>query len=322
MFERLAVMESHIQMYGVDRTFLNLCNYDNVLGNALGIHLPSAEAFDAVGNPSSPESIACLEGISEYWVKLKNFVKKLWEKFKNWVARMVTMVQNWFNSSSDTYARVRKMLEAAKAKGGKISAQEKGKKEVADPAYLKELDALINNASKLAAGIRVSGVAVEETSDSQVKQADKGFTEAKTKLKNAKAKLASRTVQLNKLNVATCDGLMATWMNTLKIVTNIKNAIDMIDGDGAKGVKDLLQDLDDATKNNNAKVKKVKNFSKFLNIVRTFLTYVLTYAQYEINTIRKVVVAFCQAVVGSELGEKTDELREKARDAASARAKK
>jgi hypothetical protein len=315
MFERLAVMESHIQMYGVDRTFLNLCNYDNVLGDALGIHLPSAEAFDAVGNPQSPESIACLEGIGEYWTKLKNFVKKLWEKFKNWVARMVTMVQNWFSGSNDTYARVRKMLEVAKAKGGKISNQEKGKKEVADPAYLKELDTLINAASVLAAKFQIEGIVVKETADGEVKQADKNVTELKTKLKNAKAKLAGRSIQLNKITVPTCDGLMATWMNTLKVVTNIKNAINKIDGDGAKAVKDLLQDLDDSTKNNNVKVKKVKNFSKLLGLGRSFLSYVLTYAQYEINTIRKVVVAFCQAVVGSELGDKVEEQREMDRKA-------
>ena len=83
-FGELCHMQSHIATYGVDRTFLALCNRDNILGRAFGIQMPACESFDTVGSPYSPLSIACVEAMGDsMWEKFKEWVKKIWYRIKN-----------------------------------------------------------------------------------------------------------------------------------------------------------------------------------------------------------------------------------------------
>lgn len=99
-FGELCHMQSHIETYGVDRTFLALCNRDNILGRAFGIQMPACESFDTVGSPYSPLSIACVEAMGDsMWEKFKEWVKKIWQRIKNFFTR----IADWFREMMGNY---------------------------------------------------------------------------------------------------------------------------------------------------------------------------------------------------------------------------
>ena len=60
-FDELLAMQRHVAKFGVDRTFLSLFNKGGRLSRALGVNIPACESIDAVGYPTSPLSMACLE---------------------------------------------------------------------------------------------------------------------------------------------------------------------------------------------------------------------------------------------------------------------
>ena len=99
-FGELCNMQAHIETYGVDRTFLALCNRDNILGRAFGIQMPACESFDTVGSPYSPLSIACVEAMGDsMWEKFKEWVKKIWYRIKNFFIR----IADWFREMMGNY---------------------------------------------------------------------------------------------------------------------------------------------------------------------------------------------------------------------------
>lgn len=99
-FGELCHMQSHIETYGIDRTFLALCNRDNILGRAFGIQMPACESFDTVGSPYSPLSIACVEAMGDsMWQKFKEWVKKIWYRIKNFFIR----IADWFREMMGNY---------------------------------------------------------------------------------------------------------------------------------------------------------------------------------------------------------------------------
>jgi len=89
-------MVAHIQKYGVDRSFLSLCNHDNILNQSFDLQLPSCEAFDVVGNPSSPISIAALEGLKEGISKAIAWLKEMWKKFVDWFTKKLKAIKDFF----------------------------------------------------------------------------------------------------------------------------------------------------------------------------------------------------------------------------------
>lgn len=314
MFERLAVMEEHVKRYGVDRTFLSLCNYDNSLSYAFGIHLPSAESFDAVGNPHSAESIACLEGFADQWKKLKDFAKRIWEKFKNWVDRMVTKLSNFFKFSQESYGRVLRMVNAAKAKNWVIKDSKAGSKEVPDLAQLAIMNDAINkavNASQSASGgASLTGKESDTTTtDSAVKAYDTKHREAMTALRNAKYKFADRTVAVRKIQGPACEGWMASWLNFLKVInTQEKYAKEQKDT-VYKEFQYTLKELESADKPNKNKVANVKRLMQMVNISRSHATSLIPYVTWTINQMRKTIVARCRLTLDSDAMEGMDEAK-------------
>jgi hypothetical protein len=90
--DRLERMTAYVKTYGVDRSFLSLCNYNDVLNKSFNLSLPATESFDAKGDVNSPESVAALEGFGEAmskaydWIKkqlaaIRDFFAGLWKKF-------------------------------------------------------------------------------------------------------------------------------------------------------------------------------------------------------------------------------------------------
>lgn len=99
-FNELCNMQTHIETYGVDRTFLALCNRDNILGRAFGIQMPACESFDTVGSPYSPLSIACVEAMGDgMWEKFKEWVKTVWMRIKNFFIK----IADWFREMLGNY---------------------------------------------------------------------------------------------------------------------------------------------------------------------------------------------------------------------------
>ena len=95
-FDELLAMQRHVAKFGVDRTFLSLFNRGGRLSRALGVNIPACESIDAVGYPTSPLSMACLEafGNKEKGVvaKIIDFIVALLQKIKNLAKRF----WNWF----------------------------------------------------------------------------------------------------------------------------------------------------------------------------------------------------------------------------------
>ena len=99
-FSELCALQKHIARFGVDRTFLALCNRNNILGRALNLRLPAMESFDSVGSPRSATSIACLEALSEgLWKKFKDFISRICKAVRNFILKMT----QWWNEVSGNY---------------------------------------------------------------------------------------------------------------------------------------------------------------------------------------------------------------------------
>lgn len=97
-FGELDRMIAHVEKYGVDRSFLSLCNHNNMLSNTIGMNLPSCESFDSVGSSSSAVSIAALEGLKETASKVWEFIKRMCLRMKDWIVRIVKLYDFRFNS--------------------------------------------------------------------------------------------------------------------------------------------------------------------------------------------------------------------------------
>jgi hypothetical protein len=102
-------MVAHIQKYGVDRSFLSLCNHDNILNRAFNLQLPSCESFDVVGNPNSIASQEALEGLKNGIHNAIEWIKKMWKKFVDWFMKKMKAIKDFFYGK-----RREKQTQAAK----------------------------------------------------------------------------------------------------------------------------------------------------------------------------------------------------------------
>jgi hypothetical protein len=81
-------MTAYVKAYGVDRSFLSLCNHHNQLAT-LGMQMPACESFDAVGDPKSATSQAALEGIAQGVRTVWEYIKKIIGRCVDWLARIL-----------------------------------------------------------------------------------------------------------------------------------------------------------------------------------------------------------------------------------------
>jgi len=89
-------MVAHIQKYGVDRSFLSLCNHDNILNQSFDLQLPSCESFDTVGDPNSIASQEALEGLKNGIRNAIEWIKKMWKKFVDWFMKKMKAIKDFF----------------------------------------------------------------------------------------------------------------------------------------------------------------------------------------------------------------------------------
>lgn len=109
-FDELLAMQRHVAKFGVDRTFLSLFNKGGRLGRALGVNIPACESIDAVGYPTSPLSLACLEafGNKEKGVvaKIVDFIVALLQKIKNLAARFWTWLVGLLDNQATKWQKL------------------------------------------------------------------------------------------------------------------------------------------------------------------------------------------------------------------------
>ena len=137
-FDELLAMQRHVAKFGVDRTFLSLFNKGGRLGRALGVNIPACESIDAVGYPTSPLSLACLEAFDNkekgVVAKIVDFIVALLQKIKNLAARFWT----WLSGLLDNQASKWNKLQAISK--NRVIAKN-ADKEVTVPAIGVEIDA-------------------------------------------------------------------------------------------------------------------------------------------------------------------------------------
>jgi hypothetical protein len=83
-------MTAYVKTYGVDRSFLHLCDYGRRL-SSVGVSLPACESFDVTGNPNSAESQAALEGLRTVAANVWERIKRFFARMLDWAIRLIKM---------------------------------------------------------------------------------------------------------------------------------------------------------------------------------------------------------------------------------------
>lgn len=93
IFEKYAELDrmiAYIKNYGIDQSFLSLCNKNNILGQSFGIKFAVLESYDLKGNPNSPEAIAALEGLGTAVRTVWEFIKRTIARLLDWISRILS----------------------------------------------------------------------------------------------------------------------------------------------------------------------------------------------------------------------------------------
>lgn len=118
-FDKKFAMMSHVAKFGVDRSFLSICNSNNELATELGITLPATEDFEIYGDPNSNTSKKVISSMESFL----GFGKKesLWSKFWNWIKEIVGKILGWIKGFfTKVWEFIKKILGLGKAKLDKI----------------------------------------------------------------------------------------------------------------------------------------------------------------------------------------------------------
>ena len=118
-FDKKFSMMSHVAKFGVDRSFLSICNSNNELATELGITLPATEDFEIYGDPNSDTSKKVISSMESFL----GFGKKesLWSKFWKWIKEIVGKILGWIKGFfSKVWEFIKKILGIGKAKLDKI----------------------------------------------------------------------------------------------------------------------------------------------------------------------------------------------------------
>ena len=141
-FDRIDQMIAHVEKYGVDRSFLSICNHDNMLSNIINVNLPACESFDVVGSSSSAVSIAALEGLKEVATKIYDFIVSMCLRMKDWIVRFVKMYDLRINSV-EKRAKALESLAKTNTQRRAISTEDEEKLKDVKVFKLSELDSSI-----------------------------------------------------------------------------------------------------------------------------------------------------------------------------------
>lgn len=137
-FDEIAHMKMVAEKYGVDRTFLALCNRGNVLANQFRITLPSCESFDTVGDPRSAESQACIEGLGKVLESVWEFIKKVCKKIKDFFVRLWDAIVTRLTGVDANIGRLRRAYEQRQDDEKGLKGNDKIKGTIITPTVIKK----------------------------------------------------------------------------------------------------------------------------------------------------------------------------------------
>ena len=141
-FDRIDQMIAHVEKYGVDRSFLSICNHNNMLSSIINVNLPACESFDVVGSSSSAVSIAALEGLKEVATKIYDFIVSMCLRMKDWIVRFAKMYDLRINSLKKR-ANALESLAKTNTQRRAISTEDEEKLKDVKVFKLSELDSSI-----------------------------------------------------------------------------------------------------------------------------------------------------------------------------------
>ena len=268
-FTDLCDMQNHIATYGVDRTFLSLCNKGNVLGRALRIQMPAMESFDTVGSPASPVSIACVEALDDsLWQKFKDWVRKIWYAIKNFFTKII----DWFKGATGNYElRFGKLKQWYKnaTKDGALEGKKLDSVKDTEVYGLQNFETIITKIDKMAAKLGTDKIMTEAKTVVGAICSNIG-TKLTTHLKEVKVKGSKATEyrsydsydqQANDTDIEGKDVLSKTEQEKLDNLMDkikdykkdVKKAIDDLKALTIKSERDInncIETIDDALGNN------------------------------------------------------------------------
>ena len=232
-FSELCALQKHIARFGVDRTFLALCNRNNILGRALNLRLPAMESFDSVGSPRSATSIACLEALSEgLWQKFKDFISRVCKAVRNFILKMT----QWWNEVSGNYETRLKKYEDffdGSRKFKEPSDLEGFKGDWIDPT---EIDNLKKEKKEALRGIGDKGEAIK-------------LVETAEKIVNAVLRTGSSSEATYGATTNKTTHIDTTWDATTKAYKE-----NNVDSEGSSNLKDLADELSEKAQENRDKI--------------------------------------------------------------------
>ena len=102
MLVQMSKLYTHVNTYGIDRTFLSIYNANGELDKVCGVRFPSCESMPVTGNPHSQYSarfIAAMEDEGKgIWNWIKNFIAKIWHWIKTRAIAMWQLIRETFGA--------------------------------------------------------------------------------------------------------------------------------------------------------------------------------------------------------------------------------
>ena len=106
-------MTAYISKYGIDRSFLKLCNFNNRLADLYHLTLPAVESIEVRGDPRSPASQAALESIREGLRTVWEFIKRMCLRLIDYITALVTNVEGRCGDIINSYTSLKRDIEMA-----------------------------------------------------------------------------------------------------------------------------------------------------------------------------------------------------------------
>jgi hypothetical protein len=146
-FDEIDRMIAYVGQYGVDKSFLSLCNHDDILNQAFNLGLPATESFEEAGDPNSAVSQAAMEGLKEAAKSVWDWIKKAWARIKQFFSDAWDKVTGWFKKTEKKVEDAEKAVAATKGAEEKPDNEKKAKGEATAPEAAKKK---ANEAAKIA----------------------------------------------------------------------------------------------------------------------------------------------------------------------------
>ena len=147
MFDQLLSMYTHVQNYGIDRTFLVLYNNDNQLNDICNMKFPACESILSDYELNQRYFEACMEGLGSAISSLFNWVIEKIKGLFSWIGEMWSKFIGLFKSdevSAKTRSKVEKLRNSKLVKQIEVAVASNRHMANIEP-IIKECDKVFKN---------------------------------------------------------------------------------------------------------------------------------------------------------------------------------